>query len=66
MGSDARMPRDPSVLKKLSEFFDCSVHFLLFGTEDPKSLIGEILDKTEIHTGMYEITVKRIKTKKLF
>lgn len=64
LGRDARMPRDPNVLKKLAEFFDCSVHFLLFGTEDSKSLMGEILDKTEIHTGMYEITVKRVKTKK--
>jgi hypothetical protein len=60
------MPRDPQVLKKLAEYFDCSVYFLLFGEEDPKSLIGEILEKTEIHTGIYEISIKKVKTKKNF
>ena len=64
IGADARMPRDPSILKKLSGFFDCSIHFLLFGEEDPKSFIGEILEKTEIHTGLYEISIRKIKTKK--
>ena len=64
LGANSRMPRDPQVLKKLAEYFDCSVHFLLFGEEDPKSLIGEILEKTEIHSGMYEISIKRVKTKK--
>jgi len=64
VGNDARMPRDPEALKKLAAFFDCSVHFLLFGSEDPKSLIGEILEKTEIHTGIYEISIKKIKTRK--
>ncbi len=63
VGTNSRMPRDPEVLRKLSEFFNCSVYYLLFGKEDPKSLIGEILEKTEIHTGMYEITIKKVKTK---
>ena len=49
--------------EKLAEYFDCSVYFLLFGEEDPKSLIGEILEKTEIHTGMYETSIKKVKTK---
>jgi transcriptional regulator with XRE-family HTH domain len=63
IGADARMPRNPDILKDLAEYFDCSVYYLLFGREDPKSMIGEILEKTEIHTGLYEITIKRIKTK---
>lgn len=58
-----RIPRDPNVLKKLSNYFRVSIYFLLFGQEDPKSLIDTILDKTEIHTGLYEITVKRVKPK---
>jgi transcriptional regulator with XRE-family HTH domain len=66
LGANFRMPRDPQVLKKLAEYFDCSVYFLLFGEEDPKSLIGEILEKTEIHTGIYEISIKKVKTKKNF
>jgi transcriptional regulator with XRE-family HTH domain len=60
LGPGARMPRDPEVLKKVSDYFRVSVHYLLFGVEDQRSLIGEILDKTEIHTGLYEITVKRV------
>jgi len=59
----SRMPRDPQVLKKLSNYFNVSVYFLLYGEEDPTSLISSILEKTEIHTGLYEITVKKVKTK---
>jgi len=59
----SRMPRDPQVLKKLSNYFGVSVYFLLYGEEDPASLISNILDKTEIHTGLYEISIKRVKTK---
>lgn len=65
IGTDARMPRDPNILKKLSSFFDCSVYFILFGEEDPKSFIGEILEKTEIHTGLYEISIRKVKTKNI-
>jgi len=64
IGSNSRMPRDPEVLKKLSDYFGCSVYFLLFGEEDPKSFIGEMLEKTEIHTGLYEISIKKVKTNK--
>lgn len=53
-------PRDPTVLKQLATYFDVSIHFLLFGEEDPKSLIGEILEKSELHTGLYEISVRRV------
>lgn len=60
LGSKARMPRDPEALRRLAEFFECSVHFLLFGEEDPRSLVGEIFEKTEIHTGLYEITIRRV------
>ena len=63
LGPGARMPRDPEVLKRVSDYFKVSVHFLLFGEEDQRSLIGELLDKTEIHTGLYEITVKRVNSR---
>ena len=61
LGSKSRMPRDPNALRKLAEFFGCSVHYILFGEEDPRSLVGEMLEKTELHTGLYEITVRRVK-----
>ena len=63
IGPGNRIPRDPGVLKKLAEHFQCSVHYLLFGVEDPNSILSEILDKSEIHTGLYEITIKRVKTR---
>ena len=61
LGPNGRVPRDLEVLKRLAEFFKCSTHFILFGEEDPRSVISEILDKTEIHTGLYEITIKKVK-----
>ena len=63
LGPHGRVPRDLEVLKRLAECFKCSTHMLLFGEEDPRGLIGEMLDKTEIHTGIYEITIKKVKTK---
>lgn len=61
IGSTGRMPRDPEVLRKLADIFNCTVYYLLYGEEDPKTLIGEILERTEIHTGLYEITIKKVK-----
>lgn len=58
-----RFPRDPDIIKRLSGFFGCSVHKVMYGTEDPFNLIGNVLEKTEIHTGMYEITVKKVNPK---
>lgn len=58
-----RIPRDTKTLKRISEYFACSVHWLLFGEDDPTSLISNILEKTEVHTGLYEITIKKVKTK---
>ena len=63
LGGDGRVPRNLGAIRKLAEYFQCSTHFILFGEEDPRSILGDILTKTEIHTGLYEITVKRV-TKK--
>lgn len=63
IGSGGRTPRDLSALKKLADYFRCSIHFLLFGEEDPKNSINALLEKTEIHTGLYEITIKKVNPK---
>ncbi|MGE0171188.1 MAG: helix-turn-helix domain-containing protein [Oligoflexales bacterium] len=63
LGPGYRMPRNPGHLKKISQFFNCSIHHLLFGEEDPQSIIGSILEKTEIHTGLYEISIKKVRAK---
>lgn len=59
-GARGRMPRSPEHIRKLAAYFGVSTHFLLFGEEDPRNLVQNLLEKTEIHTGTYEITVKRI------
>ncbi|MEN0059634.1 MAG: helix-turn-helix transcriptional regulator [Bdellovibrio sp.] len=62
LGPHGRVPRDLEVLKRLAQHFNCSTHSLLFGEEDPRGILGDILEKTEIHTGLYEITIKKVKT----
>lgn len=59
-GSGGRTPRDLELIKRLATYLDCSTHALLFGEEDPRSTLSNILDKTEIHTGVYEVTVKKV------
>jgi transcriptional regulator with XRE-family HTH domain len=63
LGDNGSFPSDPLVIKKIAEKFDISVHELLFGEQDPKSLLGELLNKTEVHTGLYEITIKKVNVK---
>jgi transcriptional regulator with XRE-family HTH domain len=59
-----RTPRDLDAVKRCAEFFKVSVHFLLYGEEDKKNLIEELLEKTELHTGLYEITVRKVSSKR--
>ena len=59
-----RMPRDPITLKKITNYFNCSLEFLLFGG-DAKPLIQDLLEKTEIHTGLYEISIRKVNPKKI-
>ncbi len=58
-----RMPRDPAILKNLSSYFSVSVHFLLYGEQDPRNPLNELLEKTELHTGLYEVTIRRVQPK---
>ncbi|MDD4976579.1 MAG: hypothetical protein PHY93_19645 [Bacteriovorax sp.] len=63
VGKGGRVPRNLESIKKLSEYFDVSVHYLLFGEEDARSIVNDILEKTEIHTGMYEVTIRKVRPK---
>ena len=60
IGKGGRMPRNPEVLKKLSKVFGVSVHYILFAEEDPKNSLNSLLESTEIHTGLYEISIKKV------
>ena len=63
VGAGGSVPRDPALIKKLADYFEVTTHSLLFGEEDPRSSLGAILDKTEIHTGLYEISIKKVRAK---
>lgn len=64
IGSSGRTPRSLEVIPRLAAFFRVSTHFILAGEEDPRSLISDLLEKTELHTGLYEITIKKVKEKR--
>lgn len=55
-----RPPKDVAAIQRVAECLDCSLHFLLFGehekkTPDPNDIASELF------TGVFEVTVKRIK-----
>lgn len=62
-GPTGRLPRNPEALKKLANHFSVSIHYLLFGEDDPQSLLSEVLEKTELHSGLYEIVIRKVKQK---
>lgn len=63
VGKNARMPRSPEVIRKLAELLGVSIYFLMFGEEDPRNPLNQFLEKNEIHTGLYEITIKKVNPK---
>lgn len=60
VGKGGRIPRSPNQLKALANFFGVSVHYLLFGEDDPQTIVENIFEKTDIHTGLYQITIKKV------
>lgn len=55
-----RMPRDLNAIRKCAAYFDISVHKLLYGEEDPKYSLENLLASATIHTGVYQITIRKI------
>lgn len=64
VGAHGRSPRSLDVLPKLAAFFKVSIARLVSGDEEAHSSIQSILEKTEIHTGLYEISIKKVKGSK--
>ena len=58
------MPRNPDHLKSISDHFGCSIHFLLFGDEEPLSIAGDHVERMELFSGTYEVTVRKVSQKK--
>jgi len=61
LGKEGRMPRRAQHLKKISQVLDVPVAYLLFG-DPPRLSLDELIDKTQICTGTYEITVRRLRS----
>ena len=59
-----RTPRDLDAVKRCSQFFDVSVHFLLYGEDDRQNIIEDLLERTEIHSGLYEISIRKVSSKR--
>ncbi|MBS1986067.1 MAG: helix-turn-helix transcriptional regulator [Bdellovibrionales bacterium] len=55
-----RVPRDLAAVRRCANHLNVSVHYLLYGEEDsqgPSTVSGH----GEIHPGLYEITVKKVR-----
>lgn len=63
IGDGGSFPSDPQVIRRIASRFNISVHELLYGEPDPKSILGELLSKTEVYTGQFEITIKKVNVK---
>lgn len=63
VGKSGRFPGNPDSLKKIADLFDITIHELIYGEPDPREFLGSILEKTEIHTGLYEVTIKKVKVR---
>lgn len=60
MGKGARFPSKAEYIKSMADALDVSVHELMFGRLDEREPLAAIFEKTEIHTGLYEISIKRV------
>jgi transcriptional regulator with XRE-family HTH domain len=58
-----RSPRNLDDVKKCADTLGVSLNYLLFAEEEQKGTLADLLEKTEIHTGMYEISIKKINKK---
>lgn len=64
VGKGGRFPSSPKHIKSIAEYFEITTHELMYGVLDQNSLIGQILNKTLIHTGLYEISISKVDMKK--
>jgi transcriptional regulator with XRE-family HTH domain len=55
-----RSPHVSPELLKLATFLDVSLQYLLTGKDDPHDLIKNALQKTEIQSGRYLVTIERV------
>ncbi len=56
--------RNPNAedLSKVAEVLDTTIHYLLFGFEDPAEPIQKVL-KQDLFSGTFEVTIKKVNIK---
>lgn len=59
-GPGARFPSRPSYLQAMAKCLGVSLNELMFGTANKEEMLSAILEKAEIHSGLYEITIKKV------
>ena len=57
---NGRETRKLNYVRSLASFFSVSVHFLLFGEEDPANQTVLQRLETEVFRGTYQITLKKV------
>lgn len=60
IGKNGRFPSSPDIIKKLARYFEITVHELLYGEPEESSSLDKILNKEEVFSGVYEITLKKV------
>lgn len=64
VGKGGRFPSSPKHIKSIAEYFGITTHELMYGVQDQNGLIGQLLNKTMIHSGLYEISISKVDMKK--
>lgn len=63
IGRGARFPSKPEYIKQMADTLGISVHELMFGRKDEHESLASVFDKTEIHTALYEISIRKVSRK---
>ena len=63
LGKGGSFPSKPEDIKAISLALGISVHELMFGTHDENEPLCSLTEKIEVHTGVYEISIRKIKDK---
>jgi NUMOD1 domain len=63
LGPNGRFPSKPEYIKTMAQALNITVHELMFGHMDSQEPFSALLEKTEIHTGLYEISIKKVTRK---
>lgn len=65
VGRNGRFPTSPEILKDIANYFQITIHELLYGEPEKNTIpITELFQKKDIFSGTFEITIKKVDQKK--